>query len=52
MSRYAELMYLEETSGKVAFENAVIDVDAGALAYDNVPLTALGHVDLFSPQFQ
>ena len=52
MSRYAELMNLEETSGNVAFESALTDVEAGALAYDTEPLTALGRVDPFSPQFQ
>lgn len=52
MSRYAELMYLEETSGNPAFESAVTDVEAGALAHDTEPLTALGRVDPFSPQFQ
>ncbi len=52
MSRYAELMYLQETSGNAAFESAVGDVEAGALAYDTEPLTSLGRVDPFSPQFQ
>jgi tetratricopeptide (TPR) repeat protein len=52
MSRYAELMYLQESSGKAAFESAITDVEAGALAYDTLPLTALGRVDPFSPQFQ
>ncbi len=52
MSRYAELMYLEETTGKAAFDSALTDVEAGALAYDTVPLTSLGRVDPFSPQFQ
>jgi Peptidase family M1 domain/Tetratricopeptide repeat len=52
MSRYAELMYLEEASGNPAFESAVTDVEAGALTYDTEPLTALGRVDPFSPQFQ
>jgi len=52
MSRYAELMYVQETSGSAAFESAVTDVEAGALAYDTEPLTALGRVDPFSPQFQ
>ena len=52
MSRYAELMDLEETSGKAAFEDAVTNVEAGALAYDTEPLTSLGRVDPFSPQFQ
>jgi hypothetical protein len=52
MSRYAELMYVEQTSGKTAFQTAVGDVSAGALAYDTEPLTTLGRLDFFSPQFQ
>jgi tetratricopeptide (TPR) repeat protein len=52
MSRYAELMYLEDTGGKSAFEAAVYDVQAGALAYDTEPLTSLGRLDPYSPQFQ
>jgi hypothetical protein len=52
MSRYAELMYVEETSGHTAFQTAVSDVSAGALAYDTEPLTTLGRLDPFSPQFQ
>jgi tetratricopeptide (TPR) repeat protein len=52
MSRYAELMYLQETSGNAAFESAVADVEAGALAYDTIPLTSLGEIDPFSPQVQ
>src|SRR5579871_91966 len=52
MSRYAELMYLEDSAGKTAFESAVMDVSAGALAYDTEPLSTLGRLDPFSPQFQ
>ena len=52
MSRYAELMYLQETSGNAAFESAVADVEAGAMAYDTQPLTSLSRADPFSPQFQ
>ena len=52
MSRYAELMYLEDTAGKAAFQAAIYDVSAGALAYDTEPLTTLGRLDPFSPQFQ
>src|ERR1700712_1044710 len=52
MARYAELMNLEETSGKIAFQNAIPDIEAGALAYDTAPLTTLARVDPFSPQFQ
>src|SRR5580658_2107940 len=32
MSRYAELMYVEDESGKTAMKNAIMDVSAGALA--------------------
>ncbi len=52
MSRYAELMYLEDSAGKTAFAAAVTDVSAGALAYDTEPLTTVGRLDPFSPQFQ
>jgi hypothetical protein len=52
MSRYAELMYLEDSAGKTAFQSAVTDISAGALAYDTEPLTSLGRLDPFSPQFQ
>jgi predicted negative regulator of RcsB-dependent stress response len=52
MSRYAELMYLEDSAGKNAFQAAVTDVSAGALAYDTEPLTTIGRLDPFSPQFQ
>jgi hypothetical protein len=52
MSRYAELMYLEDSAGKNAFQSAITDVSAGALAYDTEPLTSIGRLDPFSPQFQ
>ncbi len=52
MSRYAELMYLEDSAGKQAFQSTVTDISAGALAYDTEPLTTIGRLDPFSPQFQ
>jgi hypothetical protein len=52
MSRYAELMYVQETGGSAAFERAVMDVEAGALAYDTIPLTSIGRGNPFSQQFQ
>jgi hypothetical protein len=52
MSRYTELMYLEDSAGKNAFQNAITDISAGALAYDTEPLTTIGRLDPFSPQFQ
>jgi len=52
MDRYGELMYLEDQNGKNALNNALQDVSAGALAYDTVPLSSVGRMDPFSPQFQ
>ena len=52
MSRYAELMYLEDENGKTAMKNALQDVSAGALAYDTTPLSSSGRLSAFSPQFQ
>lgn len=52
MTRYAELMYLEDQSGKQALQNAITDTEAAALAYDTEPLTSLARLDPFSPQFQ
>jgi hypothetical protein len=52
MSRYSELLYIEDSAGKNAFESAITDISAGALAYDTEPLTTIGRLDPFSPQFQ
>lgn len=52
MSRYAELMYLEDASGKSALSKAVTDVSAGALAYDTTPLSSAGRQNPFSAEFQ
>jgi hypothetical protein len=52
MSRYGELMYLEDDSGRNAMKAALEDVSAGALAYDTIPLSSAGRLDPFSPQFQ
>jgi aminopeptidase N/predicted negative regulator of RcsB-dependent stress response len=52
MSRYAELMFVEDQNGKAGFQTAIGDVEAGALAYDTEPLTTMGRLDPFSPQFQ
>ena len=52
MSRYAELMYVEDQSGKNALHAALEDVAAGALAYDTIPLSSNSRLDPFSPQFQ
>ena len=52
MSRYGELMYLEDDSGKSAMRAALDDVAAGALAYDTIPLSSSGRLAPFSPEFQ
>ncbi|MBS1815995.1 MAG: peptidase M1 [Acidobacteria bacterium] len=52
MSRYGELMWLEDSAGKTSLQAAISDVSAGALAYDTAPLSTMGRVDPFSPQFQ
>ncbi len=52
MSRYAELMYLEDEAGQTALQHAILDVSAGALAYDTIPLSGIGRDDAFSPEFQ
>jgi tetratricopeptide (TPR) repeat protein len=52
MSRYAELMYVEDESGKNALKAAIQDVSAGALAYDTIPLSSVSRLSPFSPEFQ
>ncbi len=52
MSRYGELMYVEEENGQTAMKTAIQDVSAGALAYDTTPLSSAGRLSAFSPQFQ
>ncbi|HTV04645.1 MAG TPA: M1 family aminopeptidase [Acidobacteriaceae bacterium] len=52
MSRYAELMYLQSAAGEGAMEAALLDVSAGALAYDTIPLTSAEQLNAFTPEFQ
>jgi Peptidase family M1 domain/Tetratricopeptide repeat len=52
MSRYGELMYVEDENGKTALKTALEDVSAGALAYDTIPLSSSGRLNPFSPEFQ
>ncbi|MGB7264224.1 MAG: M1 family aminopeptidase, partial [Terracidiphilus sp.] len=52
MSRYGELMFVEDQSGNSALRADLEDVSAGALAYDTIPLSSSGRLDPFSPQFQ
>jgi tetratricopeptide (TPR) repeat protein len=52
MARYGELMYVEDESGRNAMKTALQDVAAGALAYDTIPLSSVGRLSPFSPEFQ
>ncbi len=51
-ARYSEARYIESVAGESAFEEAVKDMEVGALAYDSVPLSSIARLDLFSPEFQ
>ena len=51
-SRYSEAMYVENAAGAAGLEEAVKDMSVGALAYDTVPLSSAGKLDMFSTEFQ
>jgi aminopeptidase N len=51
-ARYSEARYVESAAGQAGLEEAVKDMSVGALAYDTVPLSTVGKLDLFSPEFQ
>ena len=51
-SRYSEARYIETAAGVGGLQEAVKDMSVGALAYDTVPLSSAGKLDLFSPEFQ
>ncbi|MEO8725079.1 MAG: M1 family aminopeptidase [Acidobacteriaceae bacterium] len=52
MARYSEVRYVESIAGKAGFEEATKDMEVGALAHDEVPLSQVGKLDMFSPEFQ
>jgi tetratricopeptide (TPR) repeat protein len=52
MARYSELMFMESESGSGAFETAIQDVAAGALAYDTIPLSSAARLSPLSTEFQ
>jgi tetratricopeptide (TPR) repeat protein len=52
MARYGELMYVENENGQGALKTALLDVSAGALAYDTIPLSTVSRLSPFSPEFQ
>ena len=51
-ARYSEARYIENAAGPAGLEEAVKDMSVGALAYDTVPLSTVGKMDMFSPEFQ
>ncbi|MBV8894669.1 MAG: peptidase M1 [Acidobacteria bacterium] len=51
-ARYSEARYVEQAAGEAAMNEAVKDMSVGALAYDTVPLSSAGKLDMFSPEFQ
>jgi len=51
-ARYSEARYVEQAAGRAGLEEVVKDMSVGALAYDTVPLSSVGKLDTFSPEFQ
>jgi Peptidase family M1 domain/TPR repeat len=51
-ARYSEARYIESAAGPAGLQDAVKDMSVGALAYDTVPLSSVGKLDLYSPEFQ
>ena len=52
LTRYAELLAVENQSGKAALQKALEDAAASALAYDAVPLIGMDRMNPLSPEFQ
>src|SRR5947207_11287808 len=51
-ARYSEARDVEHATGPAGLEETVKDISVGALAYDTVPLSSVGKLDTFSPEFQ
>jgi aminopeptidase N len=51
-ARYSEARYVESAAGEAGMDEMVKDMSVGALAYDTVPLSSIGKLDMFSPEFQ
>jgi len=51
-ARYSEARYVESAAGSAGLQETVKDMSVGALAYDTVPLSNAGKLDLYSPEFQ
>lgn len=52
MCRYAELEYLSRTATPAATADAILNVSASALAYNNAPLTDVARYPEFSREFE
>lgn len=52
ISRYLEARYVQSAAGEAAYQEVIKDLEVGALAYDTVPLSSVGRLDVFSPEFQ
>ncbi len=51
-ARYTEALYIQHLVGSAGFNEALKDMSVGALAYQTVPLSSVGSLDTFSPEFQ
>ena len=51
-ARYSEARYVESAAGEAGLQEAVKDMEVGALAYNNVALASVGKLDPFSPEAQ
>jgi len=51
-ARYSEALYVKYVAGQAGFEEVTKDMAVGALAYISVPLSQVGKLDIFSPEFQ
>lgn len=51
-ARYSEMRYVEYAAGLAGLEEAAKDMAVGALAYDTIPLSSVGKLEPFSPEFQ
>ncbi|HET9744044.1 MAG TPA: M1 family aminopeptidase [Terriglobales bacterium] len=51
-ARDSEIRYVQDAAGEAGFEEATKDMAVGALAYNNIPLSGVGKLDPFSPEFQ
>jgi hypothetical protein len=51
-ARYSESRYIEYASGPAGAQEAVKDMEVGALAYNSIPLGQIGTLDTFDPVFQ